>query len=452
MSVLVGKNGSGKSVLLRSWRDQNQDGVHYVAPERTGEMSFQPNLLTEEMQADTRRNYSTRNFVQNYRSRILGRIQTFFMVRGNARNGLPASCDPKLLEDLLTTLISDFQIELRVANPPYRLTRIENGQEVSNVDQLSSGEAQLLTIGLDILTISGIWEVEGRRPRIILLDEPDAHIHPDLLARFADFLFRAADQFSLQVVVSTHSTSLLSALAQFGGDKTSVVFLDRTRNEYRARRFDAVTKEVASCLGGHVLMGPLFGAPLLLVEGDDDYRLWSQVPRHHIVNIAVLPTNGDEIRRYQLALERILSSLCDVQDRPIGYALLDGDKAVPTPNPDNGQKFVQYLGLGCHEAENLYLTDVVLDSMGLSWSAACDRIVESSARFGENARLALNAPAWDRRSMNLKPIMRVLVEVLDSKGVPWTTRVGAAVGKERPKSELALFLGAQLVDALWGGT
>lgn len=39
-TILLGKNGSGKSVLLRAWRDKEPDSVHYVVPERTGEMDF----------------------------------------------------------------------------------------------------------------------------------------------------------------------------------------------------------------------------------------------------------------------------------------------------------------------------------------------------------------------------------------------------------------------------
>ena len=35
-------------------------------------------------------------------------------------------------------------------------------------------------------------------------------------------------------------------------------------------------------------MGPLFGVPLLLVEGDDDYRIWNEIPRHHITSFAVI--------------------------------------------------------------------------------------------------------------------------------------------------------------------
>lgn len=449
VSVLAGKNGSGKSVLLRSWRDQHQEGVHYVVPERTGEMDFQPHLLQEEMQPSSRRNASVRNFVPDYRRRIIGRIQTYFMIRGNARGGSVAPCSPDELEFLLGLLLPDFEVHLQVGGLPYRLTRVATNQEISNVDQLSSGEAQLLTIGLDILTIAAIWEIEQRQQRIILLDEPDAHIHPDLQARFADFLFKLLDRFSLQFVVATHSTSLLSALGQFGGDRTAIVYLDRTRLEYSARRFDAITKEMASCLGGHVLMGPLFGAPILLVEGDDDYRIWGQVPRHHVLNLSVIPTNGDEIRRYQLALERILGSLSEPQERPVGFALLDGDKSLPTPNPDNRQNFIRYIRLQCREAENLYLTDKVLEAINLTWPIAAVRIKDAHEKFGKHAEFAKSAEEWDRKQVDLKPIMGDLVGILDPKNVPWTTRLAAAIGRQKPAGELAEFLGNDTLTFLW---
>ncbi len=65
----------------------------------------------------------------------------------------------------------------------------------------------------------------------------------------------------------------------------SCIYLDRTKSDFSAQPFTSVTKELSACLGGHALMGPLFGVPILLVEGDDDYRIWSQVPRHHIISL-----------------------------------------------------------------------------------------------------------------------------------------------------------------------
>ncbi|EHK55533.1 AAA family ATPase, partial [Allomesorhizobium alhagi] len=117
---------------------------------------------------------------------------------------------------------------------------------------------------MDVLTIAAIWEIEDRQERLILIDEPDAHIHPDLQVRFADFLVQVAEKYAPQVAIATHSTTFMAALGQFGGNAASVLYLDRRASEFVAQPFDAIMKELSACLGGHALMGPLFGVPLLL--------------------------------------------------------------------------------------------------------------------------------------------------------------------------------------------
>jgi predicted ATP-dependent endonuclease of OLD family len=283
-----------------------------------------------------------------------------------------------VLERLIGQLVPDFTVELRgVDNPPYIFTRVATQQPIGNIDEVSSGEAQLIMLSLDILTIAGIWQIEGREQRVMLIDEPDAHIHPDLQVRFADFLIQAATLFDLQIVVASHSTTLMAAIGQFGAAQASVLYLDRMKSEFSAEPFSMIMKELASCLGGHALMGPLFGVPLLLVEGDDDYRIWSQVPRHHVVNFAVIPSHGDEIFRYQKTLEKMFASLRD-DGSLAGFALLDGDKGKPAANEHTPQNHVRFIQLACHEAENLYLTDEVLAEIGTNWVDACAKIVACS--------------------------------------------------------------------------
>jgi hypothetical protein len=196
-------------------------------------------------------------------------------------------------------------------------------------------------------------------------------------------------------------------------------------------------------------MGPLFGAPILLVEGDDDYRAWSQVPRHHVLNIAVIPCNGEEIKRYQATLERILASLCEPKATPIGFALLDGDKPLPQPSAENPQRFIRFIGLKCHEAENLYLTDTVLTDLGHTWTSACEALVREAHRFGNKADLLRGCAKWNRQDFDIKHVINEVANILDVKSVAWTQRVGSAIGRKRPTGELADFLGEGLVATLW---
>jgi hypothetical protein len=448
ITTLFGKNGSGKSRLLRNWRDQDTNRSHYIIPERIGSLQFEPGYLNDETDSERRSQSSRQNFSDSYRQRVVTRIQAYFMARGAIRAGqLPG--DPAALESLLASALPDFQIQLTGSNPPYVLHRISDRTQVSDVSQLSSGESQLATVALDVVTMSAIWDLKQEPTRLLLVDEPDAHIHPDLQVRFADFLLKAAEQFKLQIVVATHSTTLLAALGQFGGEAASVVYLDRSKTNFRAQPFSKEIKEIAACLGGHALMGPLFGVPLLLVEGDDDYRIWSQVPRYHHVNFSVIPTNGDEIKQYQKALEKILAALRE-PIRPAGFALLDGDKELPQASEHAPQKQIKFLRLNCHESENLYLSDEVLSSLETTWADAAAKIVAEAQNFGQKAEVLSQAVGWDRRTVDLHQCINQLTQILDPKNVHWTIRVAKALGTERPSGQIADFLGAEVLNALWG--
>jgi predicted ATPase len=450
--AVFGKNGSGKSRLLRAWRDSHAASSHYVIPERTGELDYQPQFMGQGVTAEARKEQSQRNFHENYRRLIVIRIQAYLMARGGYSGAGPAPCAPEELQKAMGRLLPDFDLRIIPAGlPPYELRRASNEQAVNTIDQLSSGEAQLLLLGLDILTVAAMWEIAGTEARVMLIDEPDAHVHPDLLVRFADFLTEAAETYRFQTIIATHSPSLLAALGQFGGGGASVLYLDRVGTDFNAHPFDNILKELASCLGGHALMGPLFGVPLLLVEGDDDYRIWSQVPRHHVVSFSVLPSGGQQILNHQRALERVLNALGEPGEAKSGYALIDGDKGKPQENAETPQQHIGFIQLNCRESENLFLTDEVLATLdGVTWEQAQVKIDAEAANFGakeEALRAVINC---DRRLHDLKPVMEPLSLILDPKRVHWTVRVAAVIGKSRPNGHIGEFLGAEVVTALWG--
>jgi hypothetical protein len=411
-------------------------------------LGFQPSYLQQQLDPHQRRNVSTRNFVNEYRQQVIARINAYFIARGRTPSGeLPG--DPDELEKLISTLLPDFAFAFTGTDPPYKLTRAGDNQTIERIDQLSSGEAQLLTVGLDILLMAAMWDIQKLPQRLMLVDEPDAHIHPDLQARFADFLVQVSRRFSLQIVVASHSTTLLAALGQFGAEEAAVIYLDRTKTDFDAQPFTFTLKELAACLGGHALMGPLFGVPLLLVEGDDDYRIWSQIPRHHITSFAVISCQGEEIKKYQKSLERIFNCLREAGQPPAGFALLDGDKSLPQPNPDVPQNHVRFICLNCREAENLYLCDETLALIGIGWGQASAKIAAESGRFGNKAAKLASAPQWNRQWDDLKYVIDEVASILDAKNIHWTARVGVTIGRSVPSGQLREFLGADIVSALW---
>jgi predicted ATPase len=448
MTVLFGKNGSGKSLLLRSWRSRGAEEHHYVVPERTGDFGFNINYLPGELNATERLNQSQRNFAPEYRQRTFARVQAYYNARGATRSGQLTGPPPDELEALIAILFPDFRVELNDQFPPYKIIRAAGEAEINSAEQLSSGEAQFLGLGVDIVTMGALWELRGTTKRTLLVDEPDAHIHPDLQVRFADFLLHVARRFEMQVAVATHSTTLLSALGQFAKDDAGVVYMERGKAELEAQPFSDVLKEISAILGGHALMGPLFDVPLLLVEGDDDYRVWSQVPRHHITSFAVIPCEGELIQKYQRSLEKVFSSLREAAVEPAGYALLDGDKPLPAPGSPP-QDHVQFIQLACHETENLYLTDEVLGLFGKTWEEAREEIKLAAAQFGAKESALVAAANADRRHGDVKEVITEIAKILDPKHLRWTTRVGVGLGRAKPTGSLAEFLGEPVVSALW---
>jgi len=442
ITIIFGKNGSGKSILLRTIRSKNNQNCHYCVPERAGSISYQAQDVVEELNPDRRANRSTQNLGPKYRDGVIARISAFLQKRGLSRTPPDAQVDK--IESTLNDLLPDFEFKIMGDAQPFLLKRVSSGEQISDISQLSSGESQLLTLGLDLLLICNMWELENHTGTL-LIDEPDVNIHPDLQQRLAKFLYDLSTDYKCNLIISTHSTTLLSALGYYGGNKTSVIYLDR-KNEQNAIRFDDALKTISTCLGGHALMGPLFSFPILLVEGDDDYRIWSEIPRYHEVKISVIPCNGDEIRHYQKTLERLFSSILDSSTTSSGYALLDGDKSVPATT----QNHIKYIKLACHESENLYLSDEILSSInGLTWDAVCEKVIKESVKYGSKATSLQQIRTWDRKIVDCKSLINEIATILDDKKLLWSQRLGKELGKNKPKGQLAEFLGDEVVNAIW---
>lgn len=451
MTVVFGRNASGKSQLLRALLNQDREHYHYASPERGGEISYNPALMQEEFDSNTRANKRQKNIAPTYRDEVIARITTILAKRGDIRAEY-IKHDPTEIQEILRILLPDFTFKIIGGqNPPYELERIDTGEIVKSVDVLSSGESQIFTLGLDLLTICALWELEDKKLRLLLIDEPDLHLHPDLQQHLAHFLIRIIERYKTQILVATHSTTLLSALGHYGDRKTSVIYLDTSKENQKAVSFNKVLRKISSILGGHALMGPLFSFPLLLVEGDDDYKIWSQAVRHLKLKLAVLPCDGDEIMQYAKSLEKIFASLLEeTRDTPApAYVLRDRDEREELTH-DQSDKHVKLLQLACREAENLYLTDEVLGEIGINWDAAKEKIIASAGNFGQKQSRIKQVATSNKKTTDLKGLMEELTQILDpEKKVDWRIRVGSSIGKEKPTGQLAEFLGEGVVSVFW---
>ncbi|HET9419309.1 MAG TPA: hypothetical protein VFO30_08210 [Chthoniobacterales bacterium] len=124
-------------------------------------------------------------------------------------------------------------------------------------------------------------------------------------------------------------------------------------------------------------------------------------------------------------------------------------KGLPEPSEKNPQKFIRFIQLDCHEAENLYLTDAVLTDLGYTWDSARNAITAAAANFGQKRAALERCIHWDRRRSDIKDVIDEIAVILDPKKVPWSLRVGNVIGRARPVGDLADFLGGSVITSLW---
>lgn len=449
ITVFFGRNGCGKSLLLRTLSSKDKHAYHPIPSQRSGDISYD--------QAAVGRNSSEASEIFNKRRTNISR---FFLDESIARlqavlskNGAKNQhvINPRELENFLNELLSTFSVEITGDSIPLVLKRGASGDKVAGVHLLSSGESQVLGLALDLLTRCCMWELDAQEKRVLLIDEPDTHLHPDLQRAMAKFFIKLLEKYKAQIIVATHSTTFLSALGHYGNEKVSLIYLDGLPITAKAVPFNMRLQQLTTCLGGHALMGPLFSAPLLLVEGDDEYRIWSEVPRHNKLAIAVVPCGGkDQVKQYQKILNQLFGCILDPETSNSGIALLDGDVTIPDKNTHPQDK-ITFCKLKCAESENLFLTDEVLSALGTDWEKAKKKILSAAEekQYGEKSNLLQECVSRNRKEDRFKDVIEQLSKILDPSNIAWAHRVGKCIGQGKPTGQLAEFLGDALVNQLW---
>jgi predicted ATPase len=151
-----------------------------------------------------------------------------------------------------------------LANYQLRLVDTTTGTAVAAND-LSSGEKAILKLILWMYNT----QHGGRFPRLFLLDEPDAHLHPSMTRQFLNVIKEVlVDKYNIRVILSTHSPSTV-ALAPEG----SVFEMSRTRPRITASK--SVAHTVGLLTAGLVTVSR--GTRFVFVEDEDDVDFYNAV-------------------------------------------------------------------------------------------------------------------------------------------------------------------------------
>lgn len=136
-------------------------------------------------------------------------------------------------------------------------------KEEINFNDLSSGEKVLISL------VFYLYNSQEKKvfPKLLLLDEPDAHLHPSMSQQFLNVIKNVlVDKFGVQVIMTTHSPStVILAPAE--------CIFEMSRVEPRIKKSSSKNHSVALLTAGLVYVGE--GTKYFLVEDTDDVLFYS---------------------------------------------------------------------------------------------------------------------------------------------------------------------------------
>lgn len=461
INVILGRNGSGKSRFLRdieetASQDKSHFYVRYVSPERAGSFKRDGNVITNiSNNPDWLRSIRASNQAPNFKaaSAVLFREAETLYLRKLATTP-EIRLDPtrnfetdrlSKVNQLLTN------VSLEMGNIDFEFRSLADGQIVSP-ESISSGESEAVALATEILYFFDT--IEPSKFNVLLLDEPDVHLHPDLQARLGKLIIAMLDEFhnhaeSIAVCLSTHSSPLVCSLA------------DSQYVSIATKSFGADTVELKPTSAELRKVAPFFGHPLslslsddvaLLLEGEDDERVWQQAARSSQGRIRVFPVLAGSVDQQGELETFCVNLLSTLYDNPVGFSLRDGDGVVNQPL-EHRLPLKRYR-LQCYAIENALVTDPCLAAMGTSWegfAAAVTKWVSENKEHPDSTLLAELAASGDRlRHKKIKKIRQLICAVVDCKK-PWEVVVGQAIGaltkEDLANSNMLIgFLGEEMVS------
>jgi hypothetical protein len=189
-----------------------------------------------------------------------------------------------------------------------------------------------------------------------------------------------------------------------------------------------IDRAILPIFGAHPLSNVFNEAPILLIEGEDDERIWQQAVRTAAGQLQIYPCVVDGVDRMAAFETEVNNIIESIYDDAVGYSLRDRD-LLPQEIDNIGS--VVRMRLSCRAAENLMLTNEVLASVGTDWGAFQEKVrqwtdANGTHQYHRDVQAFING-RFDRKGHDLKSIRNILIGLITNK--PWEVAVGQAIGR-----------------------
>ena len=246
-----------------------------------------------------------------------------------------------------------------------------------DIDDLSSGEKEIFNIFVRFHQLNP-------QAAVILFDEADAHLHPDLERRYLKELKRIAE--GNQVILTTHSPEMM---IEAGSE--SLYTIHKTQTTENDNQLKRVTEDenlhgvLSELMGSRGLIS--FNQRIVFIEGEEasaDREVYEALfpPSEH--NISFVPAgNSSTVRKTAERVNALLTSAISFQQY---FCIIDQDIERSEEDPTGGSRLFR---LPVYHVENFLLVEkAILDATKQMLGLKCPFSTEAEVTQ-ELKRLAL---------------------------------------------------------------
>lgn len=461
INIIMGRNGAGKSRFLRDIEEtispeKQNFYVRYVSPERAGSFKRDGNVLTNmSNDPDWLRYTRAVNQASNFKAAsamLFREAETLYLRRLANTPEIRADLTRNFQTDRLSKINQLLtNISLEMGNTDYEFRSLADGQ-IIDPEHISSGESEAVALAAEIIYFFDT--IDPEKFNVLLLDEPDVHLHPDLQARLGKLVISMLDEFrthanSIAICLSTHSSPLVCSLA--ASPYVSIGTKSFAVNEISLKPASDELRKIAPFFG-HPLSLSLSEDAALILEGEDDERVWQQAARTSQGRIKIFPVLAGSVDQQSQLEDFCVDLLSTLYDNPIAFSLRDGDGVI-NESLEHRPPLKRYR-LQCYAIENILLTDSCLTVMNVTWVefvATAKKWLVDNQTHSDVALISELINSSDRfRHKKIKKIRQLVCAIVECKK-PWEVVVGQAIGAltkedlEKPNM-LIDFLGERMLS------